>query len=88
MVKISSRRPKRDGFRRRGITVNSQPGQMIIGPDGNITDVLTVEVSGGLVRTIRIVRNPDKLRHLRASAARGALVVPEIGGFRPQLGTA
>ena len=66
MVKISSRRPKRDGFRRRGITVNSQPGQMIIGPDGNITDVLTVEVSGGLVRTIRIVRNPDKLRHLRA----------------------
>ena len=66
MVKITVRRLARDGFRRRRINVNGQPGQMTINPDGQVTDVLTVEVGDGLIRTIRIVRNPDKLRHLRA----------------------
>jgi RNA polymerase sigma-70 factor, ECF subfamily len=66
MVKITVRRLARDGFRHRRITVNGQPGQMTINPDGEVTDVLTVEVGDGLIRTIRIVRNPDKLRHLRA----------------------
>jgi hypothetical protein len=28
--------------------------------------VLTVEVAGGRIRAVRIVRNPDKLRHLAA----------------------
>ncbi|HEY7255084.1 MAG TPA: RNA polymerase sigma-70 factor [Solirubrobacterales bacterium] len=65
MVKITSRRPWRDGFRRRRISVNGQPGQMTIGPAGDVTDVLTVEGAGGLIRTVRIVRNPDKLRHLQ-----------------------
>ncbi len=66
MVKITVRRLARDGFRRRRINVNGAPGQMTINPDGEVTDVLTVEVGDGLIRTIRIVRNPDKLRHLRA----------------------
>ena len=66
MVKITVRRLARDGFRRRRINVNGQAGQMTIDPDGQVTDVLTVEVGNGLIRTIRIVRNPDKLRHLRA----------------------
>ena len=66
MVKITVRRLARDGFRRRRINVNGAPGQMTIDPDGRVTDVLTVEVGDGLIRTIRIVRNPDKLRHLRA----------------------
>ena len=66
MVKITVRRLARDGFRRRRINVNGTPGEMTINPDGEVTDVLTVEVGDGLIRTIRIVRNPDKLRHLRA----------------------
>ena len=66
MVKITVRRLARDGFRRRRINVNGTPGEMTINPDGQVTDVLTVEVGDGLIRTIRIVRNPDKLRHLRA----------------------
>ncbi len=66
MVKITSRRLRRGGFRRRRSRFNGQPGQMIIGPDGEVTDALTVEIAGGRIRTIRIVRNPDKLRHLRA----------------------
>jgi RNA polymerase sigma-70 factor, ECF subfamily len=67
LVKISSRRLRRDGFRSRRGNFNGLPGRMLIGPDGDVTDVLTVEVAGGQVRTIRIVRNPEKLRHLRAS---------------------
>jgi RNA polymerase sigma-70 factor, ECF subfamily len=65
LVKISGRRPRRDGFRRRRSIINGQPGQVLIGPDGEVTDALTVEIAGGRIRTIRIVRNPDKLRHLR-----------------------
>jgi RNA polymerase sigma-70 factor, ECF subfamily len=64
IAKVTSRRRKSDGFRRQRITVNGQPGQMTTGPDGTVTDVLTVELSGDFIRTIRIVRNPDKLRHL------------------------
>jgi RNA polymerase sigma-70 factor (ECF subfamily) len=66
MVKITSRRPATAGFRRRRIAVNGQPGQMLIGPDGSVTDVLSVEVADGRIQTIRIVRNPDKLRHLQS----------------------
>jgi RNA polymerase sigma-70 factor (ECF subfamily) len=66
MVRITERRLEADGFRRRRLTVNGQPGQLLIAPDGSVSDVLSVEVAGGLIRTIRIVRNPDKLRHLQA----------------------
>jgi RNA polymerase sigma-70 factor (ECF subfamily) len=65
MVKITRRRPAADGYWRRRIAVNGQPGQVLIAPDGSVTDVLTVEVADGLIQAIRIVRNPDKLRHLQ-----------------------
>ena len=29
-----------------------------------VRDVLTVDVVGGRIQTVRIVRNPDKLAHL------------------------
>jgi RNA polymerase sigma-70 factor, ECF subfamily len=80
MVKITGRRPKRDGFRRRRSTVNGQPGQITIGPDGDVTDVLTIEVAGGLIRAIRIVRNPDKLRHLQGAE------MPAVSRPRPARG--
>ena len=38
----------------------------MIAPDGSVSDVLSVEVAGGRIRAIRIVRNPDKLRHIQA----------------------
>jgi RNA polymerase sigma-70 factor, ECF subfamily len=65
LAKITSRRLRRGGFSSRRSSFNGQPGQMMIGPDGEVTDALTVEIAGGRIRTIRIVRNPDKLRHLR-----------------------
>jgi hypothetical protein len=36
-------------------------------PDGTISDVLTIDVAEGAIQTIRIVRNPEKLRHLNGS---------------------
>jgi DNA-directed RNA polymerase specialized sigma24 family protein len=33
-------------------------------PDGRLSDVLSIDVAGGRVRAVRIVRNPDKLAHL------------------------
>jgi RNA polymerase sigma-70 factor (ECF subfamily) len=65
LVKIISGRLRRRGFSVRRSSFNGQPGQMMIGPDGEVTDALTVEIAGGRIRAIRIVRNPDKLRHLR-----------------------
>jgi RNA polymerase sigma-70 factor, ECF subfamily len=66
MVKITDRRRKRGGFRERRQIINGQPGRVTIGPSGDVTEALTLEGVGGLIRTIHIVRNPDKLRHLRA----------------------
>jgi RNA polymerase sigma-70 factor (ECF subfamily) len=66
MVKVTRLRREHGGFRQRRIVVNGQPGRMTIGPGGDVTDVLTIEAADGLIRAIRIVRNPEKLRHLRA----------------------
>jgi RNA polymerase sigma-70 factor (ECF subfamily) len=65
MVRVTRRRPAAAGFRRRRTRVNGQPGQLLITPDGTVSDVLSVEVADGLIRAIRIVRNPEKLRHLQ-----------------------
>jgi RNA polymerase sigma-70 factor (ECF subfamily) len=65
MVRVTRRRPAAAGFRRRRTRVNGQPGQLLITPDGTVSDVLGVEVADGLIRAIRIVRNPEKLRHLQ-----------------------
>jgi RNA polymerase sigma-70 factor (ECF subfamily) len=37
-----------------------------------VQDVLTVDVVAGRIQTVRIMRNPDKLRHLRAVTGRPA----------------
>lgn len=43
------------------VTVNGEPG-IVARLDGQIDFVAAFEVEGGAVRTIRLVRNPDKLR--------------------------
>jgi hypothetical protein len=50
-------------------TVNSQPAQLQIAPDGTVTDVLTTDAAEGKIQAIRIVRNPDRLRHLHPERA-------------------
>jgi RNA polymerase sigma-70 factor (ECF subfamily) len=79
MVKVTRRRLRRGGYRQRRVTINGQPGRLMVAPDGEVTDALTLDVSGGLIQTIRIVRNPDKLRHLRSPSG--------IPGTRPEAGS-
>jgi RNA polymerase sigma-70 factor, ECF subfamily len=44
--------------------INGQPGALVRGPDGRLVAVLTIDISGGQVRTVRSVISPGKLRHL------------------------
>jgi RNA polymerase sigma-70 factor (ECF subfamily) len=44
--------------------VNGQPGRILRTADGTIWDVLTIDVVDGRIQAVRIVRNPDKLRHV------------------------
>lgn len=44
--------------------INGQPGVILRGPRGGVFCVMSVEVVGGRVATIRSVVNPDKLGHL------------------------
>jgi RNA polymerase sigma-70 factor (ECF subfamily) len=65
MVKITRSRLQRGDFRRRRARVNGQPAQLLITPGGTVSDVLMLDVADDEIQTIRIIRNPDKLRHLQ-----------------------
>jgi RNA polymerase sigma-70 factor (ECF subfamily) len=53
--------------------INGQPGAIVRAPDGSIVNVLSLDVLGGVVQTVRSVINPDKLRHLGPVADARAL---------------
>lgn len=72
MVKITRRRLRRNGFRSRRARVNGQPAQLLIGPDRTVSDVLMLDIAGDEVQAIRIIRNPDKLRHLQRQVGQEA----------------
>ncbi len=72
MVKITRSRLERGGFRRRPARVNGQPAQLLIASDDSISDVLMLDIADEAIQTIRIVRNPDKLRHLQDEESQGA----------------
>jgi RNA polymerase sigma-70 factor, ECF subfamily len=44
--------------------VNGQPSAIFRDRDGKIVGTLTLDVLGGQIQTIRMVINPDKLKHL------------------------
>ena len=44
--------------------VNGQAGAILRGPQGSVVGVLSIEVSGGRVQTIRSIVNPDKIGHI------------------------
>jgi RNA polymerase sigma-70 factor (ECF subfamily) len=80
----AARRPVRGGLRvaralaaiarkQRGaeielVTVNGRPGRILRAPDRAVLEVLAIDVADGRIQAVRIVRNPDKLRHLDACA--------------------
>jgi RNA polymerase sigma-70 factor (ECF subfamily) len=48
----------------RPMEVNSQPGALVLDPDGRLVNIFSLDIADGAVQTIRSVINPDKLRHL------------------------
>jgi RNA polymerase sigma-70 factor (TIGR02957 family) len=48
----------------RATYVNGQPGAIARAPDGQVVNVLTVDIVDGRVAAIRAVVNPEKLRHV------------------------
>jgi RNA polymerase sigma-70 factor (ECF subfamily) len=64
LAKIAKLRQGIGEFDLRLVTVNGQPGRILRTPDGEIWDVMSIDVVDGRIQAIRIVRNPDKLGHL------------------------
>jgi RNA polymerase sigma-70 factor (ECF subfamily) len=55
---------RRGNYGVRPAWVNGQPGFVITRPGGGVDAVWALDVADGLVQSIRIVRNPEKLGHL------------------------
>lgn len=62
------------GIRAELVEVNGQPGAIFFTPDGLIVNVVSLDITDGLVQAIRGVVNPDKLRHLGPVANMRAMV--------------
>ncbi len=52
------------GVRLQHSQINGQPGALALDPDGALINVLTLDMYGGSICTIRSVINPYKLKHL------------------------
>jgi RNA polymerase sigma-70 factor, ECF subfamily len=65
LVDIARQRRELGEFAVELVEVNGQPGRILWSPDGEVSDVLSIDVVDGRIETVRIVRNPDKLAHLR-----------------------
>lgn len=59
----ATRKGWRDDFSLRFETVNGQPGVVIDSPHG-VVQTNAFDIQDGVIKTIYVVRNPDKLRHL------------------------
>src|SRR5262245_20611509 len=56
----------RDDFTMRFAIVNGLPGVIVDSPEGPV-QTAAIEIEGGVIRAVYVVRNPDKLRHLAAA---------------------
>jgi RNA polymerase sigma-70 factor (ECF subfamily) len=54
------------------IRLGGLPGIVVVGPDGAIDTIMTVDIRDGKVVTLYAVRNPDKLAHVTLSSFRNA----------------
>ena len=65
LAKIATKAERHVGpFTTELVKVNGQPGRIWRTPDGHLFDVLTIDVVGGKIQTVRVIRNPDKLGHI------------------------
>ena len=64
LVRVQIERTLQLGASLRPIWVNAQPGLLACDADGDLIAVIAFDVLDGLVQAIRVVANPEKLRHL------------------------
>jgi RNA polymerase sigma-70 factor (ECF subfamily) len=75
-----TRAGRRIGVRREPVWINGQPGARFLTADGELVNVLALDVLDGQVQAVRSVVNPDKLGHLGPLADLRALLAK--GGKR------
>jgi len=63
-VAAFTRRERRRKFSGQLTHVNGQPGRVLRTPGGEVWSVLSIDVAGGRIQTVWIMRNPEKLTHL------------------------
>ena len=63
----ATRKGWREDFKLRFATINGLPGVIVDGPEEPV-QTTAFEIEGDAIRALYVVRNPDKLRHLAASA--------------------
>jgi len=66
LLGVQRKAPRPEGTEYRPSFVNGRPGFLVILPDGRIDQTLSFEIQDGVVQRIYVVRNPDKLKALRA----------------------
>jgi RNA polymerase sigma factor (sigma-70 family) len=65
------------GFALREVTVNGQPGAMVLDSSERLIGLVALDIAeGGQIQTVTAVANPDKLRHLGPLADLGPLGSP------------
>jgi RNA polymerase sigma-70 factor (ECF subfamily) len=50
--------------------VNGQPARLLLDRDGRVSGLVSLDMAGGLVQTVRVILNPEKLRYVAAEGAR------------------
>ncbi len=72
LVEVTRARPGawwRDDFTVRYARINGLPGVIVDAPEGAV-QTTAFEIDGAVIRALYVVRNPDKLRHLRPADVR------------------
>jgi len=66
MAGIARLRRRTGGRPLQAVTVNGRPGRVELDHDGRALTVFSVDVRDGRIAVLRVMRNPDKLAHVRA----------------------
>ncbi len=69
----ATRKGWRDDFTLRLAPLNRLPGVIVDAPEGPI-QTTAFEIEDGVIHTLYVVRNPEKLRHLPGPATRNSVL--------------
>jgi RNA polymerase sigma-70 factor (ECF subfamily) len=63
---VGQKFPRPEGTQYKPAIVNGLPGFVVVLPDGTIDQTISLEMADGAIQRIYAVRNPDKLKNIRA----------------------